>query len=231
MPYRTLLLLSALVFLGTVGQVESSAASGKLVRVEFEGRIKTTANDPFGEPYAHWRNKEVKGYFVYDPSTPNALTPEQVEKKRIKRIAGKKSKRTLKEETTHLYLQDLKQPGLEIRLPGHEIVGSRRSLIRVTYRELDTKNSQFLLKDGSRAYVEYKKRDQHGRLKVDGETVKDAQVTLHFVDQGQTLKGAELPARFPFTLGKDLRIGASVGIGRSSILFEVTKLSWKTVSR
>lgn len=231
MRMRLLAMVGALVFLGAVDPSASNAAGGKLVRVEFTGVIRTTTNDPFGEPYAHWKGKPVKGYFLYDPATRNALTPEQVEKKRTKRNAGTRSKRTLKEETTHIYLQNLPRSGFELELPGHKIVGSRRPLIHIKYRELDTKNSQFLFKDGKGAYVEYKRRQQHGRLMVDGESVKDAQVTLHFFDRGERLKSADLPEKFPFVLGKDLRLGASVDVGGRAILFEVTKLSWKPESR
>ena len=199
------------------------------MRVDFTGVIATTVGDPFGQPYEHWAQKEVTGYFLYDPSTPNALTPEQVEKKRTYKVAGKKTSRTYKEETTHIYLQSLAQPGFQLDLPGHRIVGSKRSLIHIKFREMDTKNSQFLFKDGDNAYVEYKKRHQHGRLTVDGSQVEKANVFLHFFDQGQKLKSAALPARFPFVLGKDLSLGASVDIGGTSIVFRVTKMSWKSL--
>ena len=225
MSVRCVVGVVLLAGLGSGLAPSSSAGEGKLVRVAFEGVIKTTTGDPFGQSYEHWRDKPVQGYFLYDPATPNALTPEQVEKKRTYRVAGSGAKRTMKEETTHLYLQDLKRPGFTLTLPGHEVVGSRRSLLYVKFHEMDTPNNQFIFKDGRQAYVEYKKREQHGRLMVDGESVKDAEVTLHFFDQGGKLKRAELPERFPFELGEDLKLGAEVVVEGKAILFRITKLA------
>jgi hypothetical protein len=50
-------------------------------------------------------------------------------------------------------------------------------------------------------------------------------------DQGEKLKSADLPARFPFVLGKGLSLGGSLDVDGKSIMFRVTKLTWTTVSR
>ena len=131
----------------------------------------------------------------------------------------------------HAYLHHLGRPCLEIQLPGHKVTGSRRPLIETTYRELDTKNNQFIYKDGRGAYVDYSKRNRHGCMMVDGGSVKNAQFRMHIFDQSEKLKSAELPERFPFTLGGELGFGASVEIDGKSISFRFTKLSSKSVSR
>jgi hypothetical protein len=210
----------------------SDAPAQKLVRVDFTGEIANVTGNPFGFSWRYWsKNKKVTGHFVYDPATPNALTPEQVKKKRTCSVAGSRRKHTFKHQTTHIYMQNLRRPSFEMNIDGHKILGSGRSKIHIKYRELDTMNNQFLFKDGKPAYMDYAKRHKHGRLTVDGRKVKDAEFTVHIFDQGQRLKSADLPARFPFATGKGLHAGINLEIGRSSFGIPITKMTSKTIRR